>query len=81
MVFLDGLPLCVPAKATTHWEARGIFGIARGRAVCRAQHDDTPIQPPLWFKEGHTFVEGERYVSVDFEPGAPWEQDPDAWKS
>jgi hypothetical protein len=60
-VYLDGAPLCVPRRTDCHWGARGALGIARGTAVA---HEGSPDKP-LLFLNGHTFTNGERYVTVD----------------
>ena len=64
-VYLDGASVCVPKRVDCSYAARGALGVPRGVAVAFAEDP----QKGLTFVDGHVFIEGACYVTVDIRKG------------
>ena len=71
LVFLNGSQVYVPATVDCHYAARGALGIAGGFGVGREIAETGKPDGFLAFQGGHSFEEGDRYVSFCTGPVSP----------
>lgn len=86
MVFLNDEPTTVRVRTESEQETLEALGLEPSERVAFDYAQDRPLD----FTSGWTFVDGQRYVTVDILAGlpceqsdpnetAPWATDPDAW--